>query len=203
MKFWNSIWIGIMLLTLCGGCMMPPKTFIKTFDEPGVWRTIEIREDLAKEETWRLVVDTLTQRHDLEVLEKESGYIRTSWKYTYITPMGQISEHYRSRIVVKFLGEDWKTAQVKCETNWMEKGQGGCIGGISRGGWVMGYDTRILEDIYGDLQGKIGRVRRQLGLMNIIKDQLHAPIKVVDRLPECFCFAIIQSSPHILVSRQT
>ena len=127
-----------------------PKTFVKTFDEPGVWKAIEIRDDLAKDQMWRLVVDTVSQRHDLEVLEKESGYLRTSWKYTYITPrVGSISEKYRSRIVVKFLGDNWKTVQVKCESNWLD-----------RGGWVMGYDTRILEDIYGDLQGKIGRIRR-------------------------------------------
>lgn len=145
----KNLVISIAILAVCGGCAMMPKTFVKTYDEPGVWKAIEIRDDLSKDDMWRMTIDTLSQRHDLEVLEKESGYVRTSWKYTYITPFGAISEQYRSRIVVKFLGGDWKTAQVKCESNWLEKR-----------GWIMGYDTRILEDIYGDLQGKMGRVRR-------------------------------------------
>ncbi len=149
MRVWIRSLLAISFLVLVSGCATPPKTFIKTFDEPGIWKAVELREGLGKDEVWRLVVDTLSQRYDLEVLQKESGYIRTSWQYTIVTPRGRISPEYRSRIVIKFLGDDWKTAQVKCESNWYEEG-----------GWVMGYDTRILEDVYGDLQGKIGRVRR-------------------------------------------
>jgi hypothetical protein len=117
-------------------------------DEPGTWRSIEVREGMAKDDIWRVMVDGLSQKFDLEVLDKESGYLRTSWKYTFIV-RGHISERYRARIIVKATGADWKTVQVKSEANWLAKG-----------GWMMGYDSRLLEDVYGDLQGRIGRVRR-------------------------------------------
>jgi hypothetical protein len=143
-----------MLLLFClslvlAGCAGPPKTFIKTYDEPGIWKSVQIREGLSHGQIWEMLVDTLTQKHDLEVLQKDGGYIRTSWKYTYFEG-DKVIDRYRSRIVVKLSGSpSWDKAQVKCESNWMEKQ-----------GWIMGYDTRLLEDIYGDIQGKLGRVRR-------------------------------------------
>jgi len=137
-----------ILLVGCAQVIKPPATFLRTFDEPGTWKSIEVREGLTKDQLWRLVVDALAQKFDMEVLDKESGYIRTSWKYTYVIEE-KIIENYRSRIIIKFLGEAWNTLQVKSEANWMEKG-----------GWILGYDTRLLEDVYGDIQGRIGRIRR-------------------------------------------
>ena len=131
------------------GCLVfPPDTFIKTFDEPGIWKSVEIREGITKDDLWKIVVDSLSQKYDLEVLEKDSGYLRSSWKYTYII-RGTVSDKYRSRIIVKFVGDDWEVAQVKCESNWLETR-----------GWILGYDTRLLEDVYGDIQGRVGRIRR-------------------------------------------
>ena len=144
------IFLLFCFLSVLAGCAVaPPKTFIKTYDEPGVWKSVEIREGLSHGQIWEILVDTLTQKHDLEVLQKDGGYIRTSWKYTYFEG-DKVVDRYRSRIVVKLSGSpSWNKAQVKCESNWMEKQ-----------GWIMGYDTRLLEDVYGDIQGKLGRVRR-------------------------------------------
>jgi len=127
----------------------PPATFIVTYDEPGTWKTIEVRDGLTKENLWRKVVDGLTQKFDLEMLDKEAGYIRTTWKYTYVVD-SRLVDRYRSRIIVKFLGEGWGRVQIKCEAHWMERDSG----------WVMGYDMRLLEDAFGDIQGRIGRLRR-------------------------------------------
>jgi hypothetical protein len=143
---------GIIILALslfvisCG--LKPPASFVKTFDEAGTWKTVEVREGMDKSEMWRLIVDTLTQKYDLEVVQKDSGYIRTSWKYTYVVSE-TIVENYRSRIVVKVLGEDWKSLQVKCESNW-----------LSKRGWEIGYDIRLLQDAFSDIQGRVGRVVR-------------------------------------------
>jgi hypothetical protein len=140
---------AIAALIFVLGCSGPPKTFMKTFDEPGIWKTVDISTSINSDQIWRLLVDTLSQRYDLEVLEKDSGYLRTSWKYTYIKG-GKVTDRYRSRIVVKLNGSPWDQARVKCESNWLEKDKG----------WILGYDTRLLEDVYGDIQGKLGRVRR-------------------------------------------
>lgn len=142
------IMLAVACSVLFSGCATPPRTFLRTYDEPEIWKTVDINDSFEKDKIWRLLVDTLSQKYDLEVLEKDSGYLRTSWKYTYVR-RGEISSRYRSRIVAKFLGEQWEKVQLKCESNWLENE-----------GWIMGYDTRLLEDIYGDIQGKLGRVRR-------------------------------------------
>jgi hypothetical protein len=61
------------------------------------------------------------------------------------------SQHrYRTRFVVKLSGPpNWDKAHLRCESNWMEDE-----------GWIAGYDSRLLEEMYGDIRGKIGRVRR-------------------------------------------
>jgi hypothetical protein len=81
------------------------------------------------------------------MLERESGYVRTSYKFTTISN-GKQRDNYRSRIVAKF-NPDWSVLQVKSESGWLEDRN-----------WIDGYDTQILNDIYMDLQGRIGRVTR-------------------------------------------
>jgi len=150
MKFGS---IFLILIVFCSCMSYPPATFVKTFDEPGMWKSIETKDGVEKAVLWRTIVDALTQQFDLEILDKDSGYIRTSWKYTYIQ-QGLVSQNYRSRIVLKFVGDDWKVVQVKCESNWLESSS------FRGSGWVLGYDSKLLEDVYGDLQGRVGRIRR-------------------------------------------
>ncbi|MFA5260937.1 MAG: hypothetical protein WC450_06910 [Candidatus Omnitrophota bacterium] len=141
--------IGLILALVLAGCTSAPKTFMRTHDEPGIWKTVEIREEMENDKIWEVLVDTLSQKYDLEVVERGSGYIRSSWKYSYFSGQ-KVIDRYRSRVVVKIKGTPvWDTVQVKCESNWLDNK-----------GWILGYDTLLLEDIYGDIQGKLGRVRR-------------------------------------------
>jgi hypothetical protein len=143
------LWVVFLLGFFGAGCVTPPDTFMRTHDEPGIWKAIEVREGVSNDKAWEVLVDTLSQKYDLEVLERNAGYIRTAWKYTYFSG-DKVIDRYRSRIVVKLTGTPvWDKAQVKCESNWLDKS-----------GWILGYDARLLEDIYGDIQGKLGRVRR-------------------------------------------
>ncbi len=151
-SFLTSFFLAIFLLS---GCLSNlPESFIRTYDEPGIWRSFEVRKNLTKENLWRTIVDAISVNYDLEVIEKESGYLRTSWKFTYVEEDwwgGGITDRYRSRIVLKFVEEDWKILRVKCESHWMDP---------NKKSWVMGYDKLLLEDVFGDLQGRIGRIRR-------------------------------------------
>ena len=144
-----SIITGALMCLVIAGCTSPPQTFKATQDEAGVWKTLEIREGLTNEQVWQIFVDTLSQKYDFEVIQKDGGYIRTSWKFTYVDG-DKISDRYRTRFVVKLSGApQWDKAQLKCESNWLEDD-----------GWITGYDARLLDEMYGDIQGKIGRVRR-------------------------------------------
>jgi len=105
------VFVLFILVGCVSGCLRPPPNFISTHDEAGTWANIEVRDGLRKdkEALWRKTVDTLTAKFDLEVLEKESGYIRTSWKYTYVQG-NQVVDRYRARIIVKFKGEVRRTS---------------------------------------------------------------------------------------------
>ena len=143
-------WFLLLFLavSLTLGCAGPPTTFRPTLDESGTWRSVEVREGLDKDELWTAVVGVLSREFELEVAEKDSGHVRTAWKRTYVVGKGVLSERYRARLVVKLLGTDWKTVQVRSDALW--------FGGYD---WEQGYDTILLERAYGDLQDRIGRMR--------------------------------------------
>jgi hypothetical protein len=135
-------------LAIFAGCSSPPKTFHQNRDELSIWKTIELRDGVNDDEAWKTLVDTLSQKYDLEVVQKDGGYLRSSWKFTYMEG-DQVVDRYRSRIMAKLTGSPWNQIKVKCESQWQ-----------GNHGWTEGYDTMVLEDVYGDIQGKLGRTRR-------------------------------------------
>lgn len=143
---------GVLILMLGGACSTAggggskPKSFVRTYDDSN-WRNVEIRDELKGEDVWRSIVDTVAAKYDLEVIEKDSFYLRTAFKYTYVVRK-TVSENYRSRIVVKG-DRDGKIVKIKVDSQWQ-----------SSTGWEQGYDLLLLEDIYSDIQGKVGRVVR-------------------------------------------
>lgn len=145
------LWVvfSIIIFTFfSSGCASrKPKSFIVTYDTSANWRVVEINSTFVGEtdKIWKTLVDTISAKYDLEVLQKDSGYLRTSWKYTLIK-RGRVSDKYRSRIVVKS-DIDFTQLKIKVESNWLESQ-----------GWVTGFDTNLLEEVYSDIQGKLGRV---------------------------------------------
>ena len=141
--------ILIAAALVIAGCSSMPRTFVANRSDTAEWKVLEIREGLSNDQAWAIYVDTLSQKYDLEVIQKDGGYIRTAWKFTF-QDGEKISDRYRTRFVVKLSGTpNWDKAQLKCESNWLEDE-----------GWIAGYDSHLLEEMYGDIQGKIGRVRR-------------------------------------------
>lgn len=126
-----------LLLFICG--CSTPATFIKTM-EPG-WATIEIRDDVTYDKAWTSIYDLLTRTFDIEIAQKENGYIRTGWIYTWT---GKYTEYYRVRVTIKF-PENRKTVEVKSEAFYRD---------------YVGYDTRLLTTLKTDIMGSIGRITR-------------------------------------------
>ena len=101
--------------------------------------------DLTRDDAWRLIADTLAKNYDIEVINKDSGYIRTGWMFTRT---GKVNERYRTKIIAKIpLSDD--RVEIKTEAHW-----------LSDNGWVAGYDTIMMEEVYSDIQGSVGRVTR-------------------------------------------
>lgn len=128
-----------LLLTSFVAACSAPETFIKT-TEP-MWASIEIRDDLTYDQAWPQILDMLIKRFDIEVSQKENGYIRTGWLYTWT---GEVTDYYRVRITIKF-SQDRKKLELKTEAYYKD---------------YTGYDTRLLSTIKSDIMGSVGRTTR-------------------------------------------
>ena len=136
-------------LTACflfgGGSSKPkkPTSFVEGFD--GNWKVIEVRPGLQQELLWQTTVDAVATQFDMETLDPASGYLRTGWKTGYgINPNDASYESYRVRITGKF-EPGFTRLRVKAEAEWNA---------------VRGFDKSLTQEVYTDLQGRIGRVVR-------------------------------------------
>jgi len=53
---------------------------------------------------------------------------------------------YRVRIIIRFVGDDWKQVTVRAEANWQRGDE-----------WDIGYDSKALDDVATDLRTRIGK----------------------------------------------
>ena len=126
------------------GCSAP-SSFVRT---SAGWKTIEFNENIGDFDTaWQKCVDTIARDYDIEMMDKNSGYLRTSWIYGI---SGGIYNRYRGRITVKF-SELTKptTVDVKTEAQWLSN--------ESTGYWTPGFDRTFQRDVYTALSGRLGR----------------------------------------------
>ncbi len=134
----------LMMLLLVCGCV--PKTFVKS--APG-WKVIELRNDLKEDypKAWQTTVDSIARNWDIEIMDKDSGYLRTAW--TYGISGGQ-HHRYRGRLTVKYPdGQHSEKLELKTDAQWAEN--------VYYGFWIEGYDTSFNRDVYGTLSGRLGR----------------------------------------------
>ena len=125
------------------GCA--PSTFVR---QSAGWKTIEFNENIQDFETaWQKCVDTVARDYDLEMLDKNSGYLRTAWIYGI---SGGVYNRYRGRITVKFPELKAPTqVDVKTEAQWLTNEPSGI--------WMPGWDKTFQRDVYTALSGRLGR----------------------------------------------
>jgi len=130
-------------LLVCGACA--PSSFVKS--SPG-WKVIEVREGLNNDcnKAWQTTVDTVARNWDIEMMDKESGYLRTTWTYGF---SGGIYNRYRVRLTLKFPGgNQCNKLEVRTEAQWLAD---------YYGNWIEGFDTTFNRDVYSALSGRLGR----------------------------------------------
>ena len=139
------LWLILLLIALVtAGCA--PKSFVKS--SPG-WKVIEVRDALHNDcgKAWQTAVDTIARNWDIEMMDKESGYLRTAWTYGI---SGGVYNRYRGRLTVKFpSGQECEKLELKTEAQWLEDAY--------YGNWISGFDTSFNRDVYGALSGRLGR----------------------------------------------
>jgi hypothetical protein len=126
----------------------PPKTFVQIDDTSGIsWRTLELRSDLQYEQAWQTLVDVVALRWDIETMDKDAGYLRSSWSYlTTEKKTGQKGSLYGRRLTAKF-NEARTVLSVKTEAFFQ-------IEGDYR---IFGIDSAFNDDVFTEISGKLGR----------------------------------------------
>lgn len=136
---------GVTLALLCAGCA--PGTFVK--GQSSGWKIIELNENLQGDydNAWQKTVDTIARDYDIELIDKDSGYLRTSWAHGI---SGGIYHRYRGRITIKYpsvINPD--KMEVKTDAQWLSD--------PTYGVWEQGWDRNFNRDIFTALSGRLGR----------------------------------------------
>src|SRR5215212_216793 len=112
------------LLSACGGVRLQtgatpsqPPTFIATTSDTKSSRVIDVRDGITKAAAFKAASDMLIARFSVDVSDQRAGFLMTPWQASFIRE-GAPDLRYRMRIVIRFVGDDWKQATVRTEANW-------------------------------------------------------------------------------------
>jgi len=142
-------------LSACGGVHLqspiasaasgPPATFVLTTSETRSSRLIDVREGVTKAAAFRAATDLLTQRYSVDVSDQKAGFLMPPWQATLIRE-GVPDTRYRMRLIIRFLGDDWKQVTVRAEANWQRGDE-----------WDIGFDSKALDEVTTELRNRIGK----------------------------------------------
>ena len=149
----------LLLVTLVGACALysvgcSPSTFQKGASSG--WKSIALHDDLASDYdlSWQKAVDTIARDWDIEIMDKDSGYLRTSWQHGISGVSGALASRYAGRLTIKFptVKVPIEKVDLKTDAKWLEMN---AWTGLSY--WVNGFDTGYQRDVFGALSGRLGR----------------------------------------------
>jgi hypothetical protein len=126
----------------------PPPTFVQTTSDVRSTRLIEVRDGITKTAAFKAATDLLTQNYSVDVTDQHAGFLMTPWQATFLRD-GAPDLRYRTRVMIRFVGDDWKQVSVRSQANWQPEGN------VDE--WIIGYDTKILDNVANDLSGRIGK----------------------------------------------
>ena len=77
--------------------------------------------------------------------DARAGFLMTPWQASY-SRAGMPDLRYRTRVIIRFVGEDWKQVLVRAEANWQRNDE-----------WDIGVDNALLDEVVNDVKAKIGK----------------------------------------------
>jgi hypothetical protein len=122
----------------------PPPSFVQTTAELRATRLVEVREGLTRPDAMKLVAEALGHRYVVEVADPNAGFTMTAWRAS-MTRAGVPDLRYRTRLIARFLGEDWRRLQLRGEANWARGDE-----------WDIGYDAAQLDTASRELRDRLG-----------------------------------------------
>ena len=122
-----------------------PISFVPSTSDAKTTRVVMIRDGLTKQALFRMATDYLAQKYTVDVSDPNAGFLMTPWQAT-LSRDGVPELRYRTRIVLRFLGDDWKQLAVRAEANWLRGEE-----------WQYGYDSALLDSVSTHLAARLGK----------------------------------------------
>lgn len=148
---YRALALGV-LLPLATGCATlprrdggPPASFVKTTSDTRTTRVITVRDGIAKSAAWRILGEVLSADHIVDVKDQQAGFMMTPWE-TSVARDGVPDVRYRTRVVTRFVGDDWRQLQLRVEANWRTGDE-----------WDVGVDQALLERMASQLEARLSR----------------------------------------------
>ncbi len=104
------------------------------------WMRVQIHENFDYSQAFSTALDLLTEKYEMEMINKDGGYARSAWNY-YRQPNGLVSQKARVRVTLKF-NHDRTQLSVKTDVQRL-------INGV----WVDGYSDVLGRQTRDDIQG--------------------------------------------------
>jgi hypothetical protein len=121
-----------------------PASFVRSTAETPAMRNVDVRDGLSHQQAMRMLVDALSQRHVVDVVDPRAGFVMTTWQAS-LSREGVPDLRYRTRIIARFV-DDWRALQVRSEARWTRGDEAD-----------VGYDSVQLDSLATDLRGKLGK----------------------------------------------
>jgi hypothetical protein len=150
--------IGVLLVSMelaaCSGVRIrspiatadgPPSTYVHSTADSRSRRVLEVRDGLAKPALFKALSDYLSESFTVDVSDPTSGFLMTPWQASLLRD-GVPDLRYRTRVIVRFLGDEWRQVSVKSEANW-QRGEE----------WEVGFDTKLLDTVTAEVRNRVGK----------------------------------------------
>ncbi len=123
----------------------PPASFVRSTADVRATRMIEVREGLARPQALRILTDALSERFTVEITDPRAGFVMTAWQSGVVRD-GVPDLRYRTRLIARFMGENWNALQLRDEANWARGDE-----------WDIGYDAAQLDTVATLLRQRLGK----------------------------------------------
>jgi hypothetical protein len=123
----------------------PPPSFVRTTSDARSTRLIDVRPGLTKPAAFRLATDALSQLYTVDVSDPNAGFLMTTWQASF-KRAGIPDARYRTRVIVRFVGDDWSQIGVRVEADWQRGDE-----------WDIGYDSAIMDQTVAELTLRLSK----------------------------------------------
>lgn len=122
-----------------------PTSFVASNSDAKTTRLVLVRDGLSKQALFRMATEYLTAKYTVDVSDPTAGFLMTPWQAT-LSRDGVPELRYRTRIILRFVGDDWKQLTVRAEANWLRGEE-----------WGVGYDAALLDSVSTQLTARLGK----------------------------------------------